>query len=320
MKKVELRNLVKFFGETKAVDNVSLSVNAGEIFGLVGRNGAGKTTTIRMLMDIYVPDSGDVLYNGAKRPADFHTRAGYLPEERGLYPFMTVIDNLLFLAEIKGVSPAVARPKAMEYLRRFDLEGRSRSRINSLSKGNQQKVQFVGTILHDPDLVVLDEPFSGLDPVNSNLFKELILELKRAGKMVILSTHQMDIAERMCDHIALINKGQLVLNERMTDVKRRYSQSVVSLEAEGNLTFIESLPYVVSAQRVAELWSIQVRTDPDIQELLGELLSRRIVVRKFNAHEMSLHDVFVSLTQTPEEARAAQLTQQSEQTSVEAAA
>ncbi len=319
MNKVELRNLVKFFGETKAVDNISLSVNAGLIFGLVGRNGAGKTTTIRMLMDIYVPDSGDVLYNGAKRPADFHTLVGYLPEERGLYPFMTVIDNLIFLAEIKGVSPAVSRPKAMEYLRRFSLEDRSRARINSLSKGNQQKVQFIGTILHDPELVVLDEPFSGLDPVNTNLFKELILELKRAGKLVILSTHQMDIAERMCDHIALINKGELVLDEPMADVKRRYSQSIVSLEADGNLAFIENLPYVVSVQRVTDQWSIQVRTDADIQELLRELLARRVFVRKFNAHEMSLHDIFVSLTQTPEEALAAHLTQ-SEHTSVEVAA
>lgn len=319
MKKVELRNLVKFFGEIKAVDGVSLTVNEGQIFGLVGRNGAGKTTAIRILMDIYVPDSGSVLYNGAKRPEDFHTRVGYLPEERGLYPGMTVMDNLLFLAEIKGMSPAVARPKAMEYLRRFSLEECSRARISSLSKGNQQKVQFIGTVLHDPELVVLDEPFSGLDPVNTNLFKELILELKRAGRMVILSTHQMDIAERMCDHIALINKGELVLNEPMAEVKRRYSQSVVSLEAEGNLDFIEGQPYVESAQRTANQWSVQVRTDDDIQELLRELLARRVCVRKFNAHEMSLHDVFVSLTQTAEEAHAARLTQ-SECTPVEAMA
>jgi ABC-2 type transport system ATP-binding protein len=323
MKKLEVKNLVKSYGETKAVDDISFRAEAGQVFGLVGRNGAGKTTTIRTIMDIYVPDSGEILFNGAKRMPDFHQRVGYLPEERGLYKFMSVIDNLLFLAEIKGVSVSVARPRAMEYLKRFDLAKQSRAALDSLSKGNQQKVQFIGTILHSPDLVILDEPFSGLDPVNTNLFKDVILDLKRAGKIVILSTHAMDIAERLCDSIALISKGSLVLNAPVSDIKQRYSQSMVSLHADGDLSFLAALPYVLSVEIFGNTTSVQVRTDSDIQELLRALITRHVVVKKFQANEMSLHDIFVSLTRTREEALAgdeAAIEKQGNESNMEAAA
>jgi ABC-2 type transport system ATP-binding protein len=306
MKNLEIRDLVKSFGETRAVDHVSFSVRGGIIFGLVGRNGAGKTTTIRMITDIYTPDSGQILFHGEKRDAGFHCRIGYLPEERGLYKFMSVLDNLAFLAEIKGIKPAQSRPKAKEYLERFDLAKKGNSTVDSLSKGNQQKVQFIGTILHDPEMVIFDEPFSGLDPVNANLFKDVIVELRNAGKIVILSTHAMEIAEKICDEICLIDKGKVILNASMTDIKRQYSQSVVNLLARGDLSFLSTLPFVTTVRNFGNETSVQVRTDADIQELLRVLLSRNLVVRKFQADEMSLHDIFVSLTSTKEEVQASE--------------
>lgn len=301
MRKLEVKNLAKMFGETKAVDDISFSAHSGMVFGLVGRNGAGKTTTIRMITDIYVPDSGEILFDGKKRGDDFHKRVGYLPEERGLYKFMSVMDNLLFLAEIKGMDPAATKPKAIDFLKRFDLTDKAALPLDALSKGNQQKVQFIGTILHNPDLVILDEPFSGLDPVNTNLFKDVINELKRANKIVILSTHQMDIAEKLCDQMALINRGKLVLNSTVSEIKRQYSASMVTLQAEGNLDFLSSLDYVTAVDHFGNNTTIKVDPNADIQELLRNLLKHNIVIKQFVANEMSLHDIFVSLTRTKEE-------------------
>lgn len=301
MRKLEVKNLNKIFGETKAVDDISFSAQSGKVFALVGRNGAGKTTTIRMITDIYVPDSGEILFDGGKRGDDFHKRVGYLPEERGLYKFMSVMDNLLFLAEIKGIDPTISRPKALGYLKRFDLTEKADHPLDALSKGNQQKVQFIGTILHDPDLVILDEPFSGLDPVNTNLFKDVILELRQANKIVILSTHQMDIAEKICDQMALVNRGKLILNSTVSEIKQRYSASMVTLRAEGDLGFLDSLDYVTAVEHFGVNKTIQVRHDTDIQLLLQELLRHKIIIKQFVANEMSLHDIFVSLTRTKEE-------------------
>ncbi len=301
MKKLEVRNLVKGFGQTRAVDGINFTANAGQIFGLVGRNGAGKTTTMRMISDIYLPDSGEILFDDAKRSENFHRQVGYLPEERGLYRFMSVMANLLFLAEIKGVPPEVAEPKALKYLQRFDLAKNAGSPLDRLSKGNQQKVQFIGTILHEPELVILDEPFSGLDPVNLNMFKDVIAELKQSGKIVILSAHQMDVAEKLCDHVALINQGKLLLNAPMAEIKRQYSQSVVSLSAEGDLSFIGTLPYVTSVHNFGQQITVQVKTNADIQALLRDIILRNVELKSFQANEMSLHDIFVSLTRTEEE-------------------
>ena len=301
MSKLEVRNLVKSFGETRAVDDISFTARSGQIFGLVGRNGAGKTTAIRTIMNIYLPDKGEILLGGTPVGNRILDSVGYLPEERGLYKFMSIMDNLVFLAEIKGMSAADAKPVAMRYLKRFDLVDSANITLDKLSKGNQQKVQFIGTIIHDPDLVILDEPFSGLDPVNMNLFKDVINTLKSAGKIVILSTHQMDIAEKLCDHVALLNGGKLLLNASLAQIKRDYSQSVVMIDAQGDLSFIAELPYVQSSQAFGTTQTVRISSGEDTRHLLSELVQRGIDVQRFQANDMSLHDIFVSLTRTESE-------------------
>jgi len=188
---LEVKDLTKSFDGIKAVDSVSFVIPEGCVFGLIGRNGAGKTTTIRMMMNIYLPDSGEVLLRGVKVGQEFRDKVGYLPEERGLYKKMKVLETLLFFAELKGKKGKTIEKSAMEYLERFELTDRKNSKIEDLSKGNQQKVQFIATILHDPEFIILDEPFSGLDPINTNMLKEIILELKRRNKVIIFSTHLM---------------------------------------------------------------------------------------------------------------------------------
>ena len=202
---LEVKNLTKTFDKLVAVDNVSFEVPEGSIFGLIGRNGAGKTTTIRMMMGIYLPDSGEVALRGVKVGQDFKNQVGYLPEERGLYKKMKVLETLLYFAEIKGKSGREVHKKAEEYLKRFELYDRRLSKVEDLSKGNQQKLQFISTVLHEPEFIILDEPYSGLDPINTNLLREIIIEMKQKGKVIIFSTHLMDFAEKMCDHIVMID-------------------------------------------------------------------------------------------------------------------
>lgn len=301
--KLEVIDLKKSFNEgaIKAVKGISFSVPEGIIFGLVGRNGAGKTTTIRMLIDIYSIDSGQVLFNGSERDANFHKRVGYLPEERGLYPKMSIMDNLLFLAEIKGKKAAEIKPKVYEYLDRFELSHRSHETVGSLSKGNQQKIQIIGTVIHDPDFVILDEPFSGLDPVTTNTLKDLILELKNAGKVVMLSTHMMDMAEKMCDHIAMIQHGELILNAPVADIKKQYSESNITLAFDGNIDFVHSLPYVESVEDFGKSVSIRVSDNQHVQSLLQALINKNVVIKKFESGDISLHEIFVKMTQEANE-------------------
>ena len=296
MNALEIKNLTKTFGHLKAVDEVSFVVPAGGIFGLIGRNGAGKTTIIRILMNIYEQDSGDITFRGNPVGQAFRDRVGYMPEERGLNGKMKVLDYLLFLAELKGARIEKARDRAMAYLEQFDLVERAGKKIEELSKGNQQKVQFISTILHDPEFIVLDEPFSGLDPVNTNLFKDIILDLKRAGKAIIFSTHLMDFAEKMCDHIALIHEGRLHLHGPLHEVKERFSQSHVILHYEGNIAFLDQLPYVVSVRDFGNYAGIEIRARADSRQLLKDLINHDVLVKRYDANDISLHDIFVSLT------------------------
>ncbi|HSD64499.1 MAG TPA: ATP-binding cassette domain-containing protein, partial [Ignavibacteriaceae bacterium] len=205
MHALEVQHLSKSFDSVKAVDDISFTIPEGSVFGLIGRNGAGKTTTIRMMMNIYLPDSGEVVLKGSQIGQEFKDQVGYLPEERGLYKKMKVLETLLFFAELKGKTGIDIENKAMYYLNKFDLAARKNSKLEDLSKGNQQKIQFITTILHDPEFIILDEPFSGLDPINTDLLLEIILELKNRNKVIILSTHLMDFAEKLCDHIVMID-------------------------------------------------------------------------------------------------------------------
>ena len=295
MNVLEVKNLTKRFSGITAVDNASFSVTEGSVFGLIGRNGAGKTTTIRMMLNIYFPDEGEVLFKGSKIEQDFKDSVGYLPEERGLYKKMKVIDMLLFLSELKGKKGSEVNKSAMQYLERFDLADRKNSKVEDLSKGNQQKIQFIGTVLHDPEFLIFDEPFSGLDPINTNLLKEIILEMKQKGKVVIFSTHLMEFAEKMCDSIAMIDKGKIILNGKLSDIKEKYASKNVSLNYKGNLSFLNNHPIIDSIEDFGNTTGIKLKNENSDQELLKLLLANNISIKKFNVDEISLHEIFVLL-------------------------
>jgi ABC-2 type transport system ATP-binding protein len=295
MNALEVKNLVKTFDGITAVDNASFEVPEGSIFGLIGRNGAGKTTTIRMMMNIFLPDSGEVFLRGKKVGQDFKNKVGYLPEERGLYKKMKVLDTLLFFAEVKGVTGKVVHKKALEYLERFDLLDRKSSKIEDLSKGNQQKVQFIATLLHDPEFIILDEPFSGLDPINTNLLREIIIEQKKKEKVIILSTHLMEFAEKMCDQIAMIDHGKIILNGSLSSIKERFAQRNVSLTYKGDISFLSSSPIVDQISDYGNTTGIKVKDSSNIQELLRQLVERKIEIKNFSANEISLQEIFIEL-------------------------
>ena len=295
MNALEVRNLTKTFDGITAVDNASFEVPEGSIFGLIGRNGAGKTTTIRMMMNIYMPDSGDVILRGTQVGQEFKNKVGYLPEERGLYKKMKVVDTLLFFAEIKGVLGKEVNKKALEYLERFDLIDRKASKIEDLSKGNQQKVQFIATLLHEPEFIILDEPFSGLDPINTNLLREIIMEEKKKGKVIILSTHLMDFAERMCDHIAMIDHGKIIVNGSLAKIKENYAQKNISLSYKGDISFLNSSPMIDKISDYGNSTGIKVKDPSHIQQLLKLLVDHKIEVKNFSANEISLQEIFIEL-------------------------
>ncbi len=290
---LEVHNLSKSFGSIKAVDDVSFEVPEGSVFGLIGRNGAGKTTTIRMMMNIYLPDKGEVVLRGTKIGQEFRDRVGYLPEERGLYKKMKVWETLMFFAELKGKTGKDIEKRAVEYLKRFDLLDRKQSKLEDLSKGNQQKIQFIATILHEPDFLILDEPFSGLDPINTDLLREIIIELKEKGKVIIFSTHLMDFAERMCDHIAMIDRGKIILSGALSDIKTRYAKKNVSLSYDGDISFLKNNPIIDSIEDFGNTTGIKVKEVSQIQDLLKLLVENNITVKKFSANEISLHEIFV---------------------------
>jgi ABC-2 type transport system ATP-binding protein len=295
MHALEVKNLTKTFDGIIAVDNASFEVPEGSIFGLIGRNGAGKTTTIRMMMNIYLPDNGEVILRGAQVGQEFKNKVGYLPEERGLYKKMKVLDTLLFFAEIKGATGKEVNKKALNFLERFDLLDRKSSKIEDLSKGNQQKVQFISTILHEPEFIILDEPFSGLDPINTNLLREIIIEEKNKGKVIILSTHLMDFAEKMCDHIAMIDHGKIILNGSLETIKQSYAQKNVSLTYIGDISFLNSNTIIDQISDYGNTTGIKVKDSSQIQQLLKLLVDNNIEVKNFSANEISLQEIFIEL-------------------------
>lgn len=299
MAQLEIRNLSKSFGSIKAVDNISFIVPEGSVFGLIGRNGAGKTTTIRMMMNIYLPDSGEVLLEGAKIGQDFKNKVGYLPEERGLYKKMKVMDTLLYFAALKGAEGRKVEKQAIEYLKIFNLEDRKNSKIEDLSKGNQQKVQFITTVLHDPQFLIFDEPFSGLDPINTDLLINLINKYKDEGKIIILSTHLMDFAERLCNHIAMIEKGKLILNGSLSELKSKWAAKNITLEYSGDLSFLKNNSMVEDVIINNNNAIIKMAQPKFEQELLKLLIENNVTVRKFIANDISLHEIFVSLAGEP---------------------
>jgi ABC-2 type transport system ATP-binding protein len=294
---LELIGLRKSFGSFVAVDGVTLSVPRGKIFGLLGPNGAGKTTTIRMIMDIIAPDEGQVLLDGRPRRREDLERIGYLPEERGLYRRMTVTDHLAFLGELHGLSRRDAIERSGRWLERLAIADRADRKVEELSKGLQQKVQIAGTLIHEPEVVILDEPFSGLDPINQMLFKDLLAEYKREGRTILFSTHIMEQAEKLCDSIALISRGRVVLDGELAEIKRRHGASAYRLTADGDLSRCQSvagIEQVVADAQVpgrARLFLHSAAVPGDVlRELVGFL-----AVRDFHSEEPGLEEIFVKV-------------------------
>lgn len=295
MNALEVKNLTKKFDKLVAVDNATFSVPEGSVFGLIGRNGAGKTTTIRMMMNIYEPDSGEVLLRGKKVDEEFKSKVGYLPEERGLYKKMKVLDTLHFFAEVKGKSGKELNKKINEYLKKFQLFERRNDKVEDLSKGNQQKVQFIATVLHSPEFIILDEPFSGLDPINTNLLKDIILEMKDEGKVIIISTHLMEYAEKMCDHLAMIDKGKIILNGSMNEIKNKFSQNNISLVYSGDISFLKNISMIEKIEDFGNSTGIRLKHGYTSQQLLSMLVEKNVEIKRFDVNEISLHDIFISL-------------------------
>ncbi|MFW6010547.1 MAG: ABC transporter ATP-binding protein [Gemmatimonadota bacterium] len=290
---VRLRNVDKRFGETVAVEGLDLTVPSGTIYGLLGPNGAGKTTTIRIIMDILGPDAGTVEVLGRRVDDAVRERIGYLPEERGLYQKMTALDQLEFLGVIKGLDRSEARSRAESWLERFDLADRADEKLDVYSKGMQQKVQFIGTIIHDPELIILDEPFSGLDPINVDLLKEIVLEKHREGTTILFSTHRIEDAERLCSHVCMIAGARKVLDGRVSDVKSAAGEREVALSIEGDASFLEGSELVGRVTDHGRYREVRLAAGADPQELLQLAVSAGAHVQRFELVEPPLRDIFL---------------------------
>jgi len=291
MSTVVVNGLSKRFGDVQAVADVSFNVEAGEIFGLLGPNGAGKTTTIRMMLDIFKPDQGSIEIFGGRLDVNGKRRTGYLPEDRGLYKDQKLDSTLIYLAQLKGMEKKTASLRLDIWLERFDLAEHRQKKVSELSRGMQQKAQIIAALLHDPDLVVVDEPFSGLDPVNTRMVKGILEELRAEGKTIIMSTHQMYQVEALCNRIVLIDKGRSVLYGLVNEIKRNFAGNAIVLQGQGDF---EHLPGVLDTRKENGAWHLALEMGADPQELLRALTSRpNLHLERFELAEPSLEDIFV---------------------------
>ena len=297
---LEVKNIRKSFGDKEVLHGVSFQVESGKALGLLGRNGAGKTTTIRILMDVFHANSGEILLDGRQFQPRKH-QIGYLPEERGLYPKRTVIDQMVYLATLRGMKPGEARVSAKKWLERLEVAEYETKKLETLAKGNQQKVQLAATLVNNPDMVILDEPFSGLDPVNSQILKDVVNELINDKRLVIFSSHQMSYVEEFCDNIAIINQGQVVLDGQLKDIKKEYSRNRLMLAAENHT--LEELARKVEGEwqglarvsgRKKEFLVLELSEGADKRAFLERLAKSDVDVEKFGRYEPSLNDIFVA--------------------------
>ena len=297
---ISVNAVTKRFGDVVAVRELSLEVPGGTIFGLLGPNGAGKTTTLRMTLGIFLPDEGTISIFDGQDITDAKDRIGYLPEERGLYRKMKVGEVLRFFCEIKGVGKEAARKSVDYWLERLRLAEWKEKKVEELSRGMQQKVQFIATIIHQPDLLILDEPFSGMDPVSTTEMKDIVVEQKSAGKTIILSTHIMEQAEKLCDEICLINKGTAVLKGPLSEIKRSHGADSVHIQYSGDGSFIKEMRGVRSVDDYGNYVEIRLARDADPSGLLRQICSR-VAVTRFEVVEPSLNRIFIEkVTETDE--------------------
>jgi ABC-2 type transport system ATP-binding protein len=288
-----LSNVTKTFDEFVAVNDLSLSVGPGRIFGLIGPNGAGKTTTIRMIVNITAPDSGTIELFGQHITHELQDRIGYLPEERGLYKKMKIADQLRFFGELKNLKGRSLNETIDRWLERVKLAEWKLKKATELSKGMQQKIQFIAAVMHNPDLIILDEPFSGLDPINVELLKEIVLELKSEGKTIIFSTHQMEVAEKLCDDICLINRSRKVLDGTLRHIKESYGRHSVALRTEGGDSVLDDRSLVMRVERHSDEIEVFLAEGAEAQDLLTRLIAAGARITKFELVEATLHDIFI---------------------------
>jgi ABC-2 type transport system ATP-binding protein len=297
MKILELQNLKKYYATQKAVDDVSFSLQKGSIFGLLGPNGAGKTTLIRMITGIFYPDDGQILFDGKKfNPMSDSQLIGYMPEERGLYKKMKIGEQALYLAQLKGLSKAEALERVKEWFIKFEMQSWWNKKVEDLSKGMGQKLQFVITVLHEPRLIILDEPFSGLDPVNSNLIKEQIHELARRGSTIIFSTHRMEQVEEICDHIILMNKGKKILDGTVSEVKQQFKENLFRVEFDGALPPPVSPAFEVVTSKDKSI-TVRINEGYTSNDILRQFINSDTSIVSFNELLPSLNEIFIKLVE-----------------------
>src|ERR1700754_4125543 len=288
---VELHNIRKVYGSKVAVEGLSLTIEPGTMFGLLGPNGSGKTSSIRMMIGMTVPDSGTVCLFGQPFSRTLLNRVGYLPEERGLYKKMKVLDQLTFLGQLHGLSEADSRKRSRDWCEPLQITEAIDKKTEELSKGMQQKIQFIAALLHEPDLIIMDEPFSGLDPVNATLLQDTLIDLHKEGRTVLFSTHRMDQVEKLCDTICLIHRGHLVLSGPMQEIKSRYPKNRVQMVFEGDASFLNN-PSVESAKNYNGMAEIKLREGADAQPLLAEAVTKARISR-FEVMEPTLEEIFI---------------------------
>jgi ABC-2 type transport system ATP-binding protein len=300
---LELQNLRKYFATQKAVDDTSFEIKEGSIFGLLGPNGAGKTTLLRMITGIFYPDEGNIIFNGRKFDPNNDVRyIGYMPEERGLYKKMKIGEQALYLAQLKGLSKSDALAKIKEWFIKFEMQSWWNKKVEDLSKGMSQKLQFVTTVLHEPKLIILDEPFSGLDPVNANLIKDEIFNLAQKGCTVIFSTHRMEQVEEICDHIVLVNKGKKILDGTVKDIKNQFKENIFQLGAETNALNLATFIFEVIKHQPDKLL-LKLQHDSTPNDVLKHFINQNIAINSFNEVLPSLNDIFIKLVEGTPEAR-----------------
>ncbi|MGB5850057.1 MAG: ATP-binding cassette domain-containing protein [Ignavibacteriaceae bacterium] len=289
-----VENLVKEFQNTTAVDNISFKVEPGKIFGLLGPNGAGKTTTLRTVLNIIKPTSGKILFNNQLITADFLNRIGYLPEERGLYRKSKVIDVILYFAQLKNLRRTEAVIQANSWLKRLDITHYRNNKIDELSKGNQQKVQFIMSVIHNPQLLILDEPFTGFDPINQQEIRELIFSFVSEGKIIILSTHQMETAEKLCTDIFLLNKGKEVINGKLSNIKKEFGGKHVEIKFSGDVSFLSSMTEVITVDAYNNYAEVHLKDVVEPSDFLKKITDR-IDITHFSVIEPTLNRIFIDL-------------------------
>ncbi len=296
MRAIAAEHISKSYGSFLAVKDLTFEVFGGEIFAMLGPNGAGKSTTIRMILDILKPDSGSIEVLGAPLTDATKDRIGYLPEERGLYRNVQVIDMMVYLGTLKGLSSRDARQRAMQYLERLDLADSAKKKVSELSKGMQQKVQFAVTVLHDPDLIIIDEPFSGLDPVNTLVIKDLLIEFQKRGKAVVMSTHQMQQVEEMADRLLMIDRGEQKLYGAVEDVRAQYALPAVRVEGQGNWSMLSGVDHVELSENGKQAALLYLKPDITPDNVLAEIAARDDMhIKAFELAVPSLNDIFVQV-------------------------